>query len=267
MTAALGAYASVWSLHLRNTLVKRVDHLSSIATGLLLAYALAFLWRTLYENGIVPAGVPLDQMVTYAILGSVLSTAFQTDIVFSTAWRVRTGDIVIDLARPIWWQFAVMAEFMGIGVAQLLVLAVPIVVISAVLLGMAAPASSVAAALFFPSVILGLVINFGIVFLIILLAFEFTEVGGFEYAVRGLRPLLTGAFVPLWLFPVWVRGTLEASPFPSIYFAPLSIYVGVVEGTELWLTLVRQIAWAVGLTLAGAFLSHRIFRRLAAQGG
>ena len=263
----ISPYTAVAGLHFRNTMVRRVDHLSTIGSGLILAYGLSFLWQTLYENDFVLVEIPIGLMVSYAVLGSVLSTAWQTDIVFTIQNKIETGDIVIDLLRPARWQAMIMAEYAGLGFAQLIVIAPLVVVVSAIFWDFEAPVSALAGAVFVVSAVIGVVINFGIVYLTLLLGFKFTQIGGFEFAVRGLRPLLTGAFVPLWIFPDAIADVLKFSPFPYTFFAPLSIYVGVAEGSEIWTTLAVQILWAAGITGIGAFFTYRAMRKLVVQGG
>ena len=75
----ISPYTAVAGLHFRNTMVRRVDHLSTIGSDLILAYGLSFLWQTLYENGFVPVEIPIGLMVSYAVLGSVLATELQTE--------------------------------------------------------------------------------------------------------------------------------------------------------------------------------------------
>jgi ABC-2 type transport system permease protein len=206
-------------------------------------------------------------MISYAVQGSALSTAFQTDIVFSTQHKIEIGDLIIDLLRPVRWQFMVFAEYLGLSLAQLAAIAAPVLVLSLLAFGMAGPVSTEAAVLSAISMVLGVTIDFGIVYLTLLLAFRFTHINGFEFAIRGLRPLITGAFVPLWIFPDAVGDVLAFSPSPYIFYAPLSIYVGRVSDTEIFATLGAQAVWVAVMTGSGAYFTSRSMRKLVVQGG
>lgn len=263
----LGPLWGITKLQARRTMVARVDLLSNIAFGVLLAYGLAFLWQALYRTEFLPPTVPIERMVTYAILGSVITTSLQTGIVYYANWRLKTGDIIFDLLRPIDWQVSLLGDFFGTISVQFIAVAIPVITISAVFLDFQPPASLIAGIVFAPSLLLGALISYGIVFMILLLGFRYTQVGGIESAMRGFRPLLTGALVPLWFLPDTAGTIIEQLPFPAIAFTPLSIYVGETVGADIWIALARQIGWAAALIAIGAYFARRGMNKLSVQGG
>ena len=66
-----------------------MDVVSNILFGLLVAYALAFLWQALYASETVEPEVTVEQMITYAVLGSVITTSLQTGTVYFAVVRIR----------------------------------------------------------------------------------------------------------------------------------------------------------------------------------
>jgi ABC-2 type transport system permease protein len=50
-------------------------------------------------------------------------------------------------------------------------------------------------------------------------------------------------------------------------YIPVTIYLGKRPGTELWAALAVQVAWAVGLYLAGIVVWRRSMRQVIVQGG
>lgn len=263
----LTAYTSIAAIHARMAIVRRIDLFASLSATLILAYAFAFLWRALYENDVVSAEVTLGQMTTYAVIGVGLAAAVLSYMTYRVQHRIELGEVLMDLTRPIHWQSSLMAEFLGESTARALLVATPGVLLSAIYLDVGPPASVMAALAFIPSVFMGVVITFGIQFLVIQLAFRLVQVTGIEVGVWAIRHLLSGAFVPLWLFPSWFGGVLAYSPFPSIHFAPLGIYVGFLEGADIPIWLGRQLLWVVLLTALGAYLSKRSILRMTVQGG
>ena len=101
----------------------------------------------------------------------------------------------------------------------------------------------------------------------LLLAFRFTQVSGIESALRGFRPILTGALVPLWFFPGWLEVLFRILPFPDIAYTPLAIYVGEIEGSDIWVAVGRQAVWVVALGVIGAYFARRGMNKLSIQGG
>ena len=260
-------YLAITVLHIRATLMRRLDQLWTLASVLLLAYALVFLWRTLYENEFVRPEVTIQQMQTYAALGVALAAAVEFQIGYEVQRRIVTGDIIIDLARPIDWQLGLLAQYFGMWIARFALVSIPAIVAATAAFNLQGPASLEAGLVFLPSVLLGTLVNFGIVFLIAQMAFLLTEIQGVQVVVLSTRQLLSGAFVPLWIFAPWVETVLGFAPFSSIHFAPIAIYVGFLEGADITLWLGRQLIWAVVLIGAGTLLSRRNLKRLAVQGG
>lgn len=74
---------------------------------------------------------------------------------------------------------------------------------------------------------------------------------------RLVTALLGGAMLPLTLFPDEVRAVLEASPFPSLFWVPVTTLLGRVEPLE-WL---RNLAFALAWCAALAVLGRAVFRR------
>jgi ABC-2 type transport system permease protein len=73
--------------------------------------------------------------------------------------------------------------------------------------------------------------------------------------------------VPLWLFPDFIRGLAEALPFKSIYYIPISIYIGTLSGDAIVRALGFQAVWAVALVLVSRWAWSQVHRRLIVQGG
>ena len=261
------AMLAIMRLTFRRTIVARIDIVSNIIFGVILGYAMAFLWQTLYENEVITPSVPIGRMVTYAILGSVVTTVFQTGVLYEGNWRIRTGEIVFDILRPVSWQLNLLGNFAGQVLAQAVAVGVPVVLICSLFLDFQAPASVAAGIVFVPSLILGALLSFSIIFLIMLLAFRYTQVGGIESALRGFRPLLTGALIPLWFLPPGVASALEYLPFPGMTYTPLAIYVGEITGGDIWVSVGRQLIWVVVLLGFGAYFTNRGMKKLSIQGG
>ena len=260
-------YAMIGVVHFRLRLVRRVNLVLQALTVLLFAYGLAFVWRTLYDNEIVTPEVEIGLMVTYAILGAVIRMSWESGNIYGFIWRIRTGDIIGDLTKPLNWQLWALAELLGDTASQLLILTVVVLVPAGLLFGLQWPVSPVAGIVFFISLMLGLLIYSGITFLLVLLAFRVVHIHGYQLALFNISAYLGGSFVPLWLYPSWAESLLDYFPFALIYFAPLSIYIGRAESSEWISILARQAIWVVVITAAGVVAQRRVFARMTIQGG
>jgi len=208
-------------------------------------------------------GYDVAATVTYVWLGQGL-------LAFVVLWgdsalsdRIRTGDVVVDLYRPWDLQVAGLAEDLGrAGYCALTRLAPPVVV----------------GALFFPfrwppverwplfavSAVLGVLVSFGMRFLVSTSTFWLLDNRGVGSLYGVGTGILCGLTVPLDFFPEWARFALWFTPFPAIMQGPIDVFL---EHGSLWLTLAHQVLWAVVLFLLGKLVLARAVRKVVVQGG
>ena len=79
--------------------------------------------------------------------------------------------------------------------------------------------------------------------------------------------LLGGHLVPVQLFPEWLQTVAYATPFPAMVQSTIDLVTGQATGMAAVGRVAAQLAWAVGLLLAGRVVLARATRRLVVQGG
>lgn len=182
--------------------------------------------------------------------------------------RIRTGDVVGDLLRPIHPVTAYLAADLGrAGHAALTRLVVPIAV-GALTFDLYVPGDPVTYPLFAVSALLATVVCFAGRYL--------TNVAGFWLLdTRSVAAVWTFAtsvgaglvfplhFLPRWaLIPLWV-----ATPFPSLLQAPLDVVVERGSLLERLGVVGGQAVWAAVLLGACAYVPRRAESKLVLQGG
>lgn len=181
--------------------------------------------------------------------------------------RVRTGDIAVDLARPVDLQLAWLAADLGRAVWALLSRAVVPVLFGAAVFGFRLPGDVAAAVLLPVSITLAVVVSFACRFMVNLAAFWITEVRGpvmFYVLVSGL---LAGHLIPVQLFPAWLQAVAYATPFPAMIQWPIDLVTGQATGGRAVLIVTAQLGWAMVLMAVGRMVLRRATKRLVAQGG
>ena len=247
----------------------RFQFWSELVINLLFMYVYLCVWRALYSGRVSVGGYGRGQLFTYIIVSQTLIT-FQFTI---RAWaaieaKVRTGEIVVDLVRPIDFQGMILATALGTALHTLLTNMLPKFALFAVAGVVKAPASSLALWLFPVSAALGFLVLFGIEFLVGVLAFWLIEVRGLYAAVMwGVAGLFSGYFLPLEFFPRWLAAIAHALPFPAMVYTPAAIYAGSVAGAAAVAAVLGQLGWVVALLGAGRVLFAVAHRRLVVQGG
>ena len=73
--------------------------------------------------------------------------------------------------------------------------------------------------------------------------------------------------VPFTFFPGWFQTVVAWLPFQGISYVPVTIYLGKRTGEDLVFALLIQLAWSVGLFLAGRLVWNVSVRRVTVQGG
>jgi ABC-2 type transport system permease protein len=242
---------------------------AELGINLLFMYIYVCLWRALYAGRDTVIGYDRRQMLTYIIVAQTLITfQFTIRTVAAIETRVRSGEVVIDLMRPIDFQATLLATGCGTALHTLLTNMGPKFALFAAMGVVGPPASGTALLLFTISAALGFVILFGIEFLIGISAFWLVEVRGLYAAIMwGLNSFLSGYFVPLEFYPHWLAAIARAMPFQAMIYTPSALYAGSLTGPTAFAALLGQAAWVVALLGAGRLVFRTAYRRLVVQGG
>jgi ABC-2 type transport system permease protein len=200
--------------------------------------------------------------LSQGLLGSV-NVSGRTDL----ADRVKDGQVAVDFLRPLDLQAATVTTETGMALFALLPRGLPSVALGAAATGIAVPAAPAAWLLGAASLALGIVISALSVYLVAVAGFWLVETRGLQILYMVASGFLCGLFVPVALFPGWLRVIAACTPFPAFMMYPIDILSGVA-GTRAAAGLVlAQAGWAAGLVLAGQLLTRAGRRRLEVQGG
>jgi ABC-2 type transport system permease protein len=184
------------------------------------------------------------------------------------AERVRTGDVVVDLYRPVdlqaWW----LASWLGRSSFMLLARGIPPILLGSVVFDLTGPGDLGAWAAFLLSVVLATVVGFGLRFIVNLSTFWLLDNRGVDQLVTLVLMFLGGLLVPLVLFPSWLESVARALPFAAMLQLPAEVFVGVHDGaSDLVGVLAIQLWWAVALLAAGRLMLGAATRKVELQGG
>lgn len=231
-------------------------------------YAVPMLvWRHIYAERGELLPVPARSLFPYLLLAGVLNFVFTLGVDMRIAQRIRLGLIATDLVKPVDLQLTQLTQSLS-DVVFNLVIALPFLVVAHGLWGAdALPASWFSLAAFCLSAGLALLIQFALAFIFVQAAFVTYSNYGIFVARNALHQAFSGLSAPLALFPPALHRVADWLPFRHTIHTPVSVYLGAVRGSEVLLTLATQLAWAVGLLMAGRVLLSASLRRLEIQGG
>ncbi len=231
--------------------------------GFIMAYTYIALWNARPGLG----GYDRSQAITYVFVGQALlatCSMFGGGFGDEFADRVRTGDIAIDLYRPVdlqgWWLASDLGRavfhFLGRGIVPLLV--------GALAFQLHLGLDPVRWLGFVASVFLGVVVSFGLRYIVALLTFWLMDAVGVQQIASLVGMFLSGMMLPLTVLPHAVGSVAAKLPWSSTLQIPVDVLLGK---TELLGALRFEALWALGLLLAGRVLSMVATRRVVVQGG
>jgi viologen exporter family transport system permease protein len=227
----------------------------------------AILFATVRAAGGQLHGYDTATMSTYVwlsqgLLGSV-NLSGRTDL----ALRVKDGQVAVDFLRPVDLQAATIAAEAGASLFALLPRGLPSVLLGAVTVGMKMPASPVFYLLGAVSLVAGIVISAATVYLIAVAGFWLVETRGLQILYMLVSGFLGGLYVPITLFPQWLRTVAAGTPFPSIMMYPVDVLSGFSGAAGAVKLVLAQLAWLAGVAAVGQLLTRAGRRRLEVQGG
>ncbi len=238
--------------------------IANVTFGLL---KVAVLFATVRAAGGEIHGYDVGVMSTYIWLSQGMLGSINLNGRSDMADRVKNGQVAVDFLRPLDVQAAAITTEVGQSLFTLIPRGIPPVLIGVLVVGMDLPHSVAPYLLGVVSLLLGIVLSAATVYLIAVAGFWIVETRGLQVLYMVVSGFLAGLFVPITLFPQWLRIVAEATPFPSMMMYPIDILSGRVDLAGSWRLLAFQVLWLVGVGCAGQLLTRGGRRHLEVQGG
>lgn len=234
--------------------------------GVIYSYAYLALWAQRPDAG----GYDATDAVTYVWIGQALLMTVAVWGGGSTddlAERIRTGDVAIDLYRPVNLLGWYLAADLGRAAYHFLARGLGPTVVGWLLFDIRLPGSPATAALFLVSMVLAVVTSFAIRFLVACSAFWLLDQSGLKVLSGACAIFFSGMALPLVIFPEPLRTIALALPWASYLQTPADIWLGKLEGVDLLLGLGQQVGWIAVLVLAAGAVLRLATRKVVVQGG
>jgi ABC-2 type transport system permease protein len=214
------------------------------------------------------AGYSPAQLVTYVWVGQGLLAVVNYWGGQELPERVRTGQVVSDLLRPVDLMAGFLAADTGrAGHAMLTRFVVPIAV-GLLAFDFALPTHAVTYPLFAVSVVLAVLVCSACRYLVSLTAFWLLDIRGAQMVWVVVSGVGSGLYFPLAVLPDWLVTVLwVGTPLPSLLQAPLDVLIER-GGTGHGLVIIAgQVVWLAVMVGLGRVVQRRALRRLVVQGG
>jgi ABC-2 type transport system permease protein len=266
-TEPLALIGAITASGFRRFATYRQATVASLSANIMFGFLRTYVMLAVAGGGVV-AGYSGSQLMTYVWAGQGL-----IGVVMFWGWsdlseRIRTGDIVTDLLRPLHPVVNYLAADIGRAGYAIIFRFLPPVLIGLVVFDLYLPAEAITYPLFAISVLLAVVVCFGCRYLVNATAYWLLDIRGVSQAWVFLSALLAGLYFPIRFLPDWAAVLLWlGTPGPSILQAPADILIerdplpvrfGVIGVQMLWAALLLWLCYVV---------QRRAERKLVIQGG
>ncbi|MFJ2947739.1 ABC transporter permease [Streptomyces sp. NPDC087226] len=231
--------------------------------GLILVYTYLALWDERPGLG----GYDQAQAVTYVWLGQCLyaTLAIQGGGAEKELMeRIRTGEVAVDLYRPVdlqlWW----LAGDVGRAAFQLLGRGLVPFLFGSLFFTMALPTEAAVWLAFAVTLVLAAVVSFALRYLAALCVFWLMDGMGIGQVLMITGVFFSGMVLPLNVFPGTLGEVVRVLPWAAQIQVPADVLMGETDPSAAF---AFQAAWAVALLAAGRLLQSVATRRVVVQGG
>jgi ABC-2 type transport system permease protein len=232
----------------KKQLAYRIANWSGLFTNVFFLFIRAGVFIACYEGIDEVAGLTLIDTLTYLVLTQSFFTLMPHLGNMGLSEHVISGQIAVELNRPMNFYSMYMAKRVGIFLYYLLYRFVPILFVGYLSGLLRGPVSYSYTPLFFLSVFLGFWIAVSIMFLIESTSFWFQTDRGLKVCMYGVFSFFSGLLIPLNYFPEWAMSITRLLPFAYTFNAPTQIYLGLESSGQLMLNLTGQFFWVIVLS-------------------
>lgn len=266
-------YSKVYRNALLTLNAYKMNTITKIVYSLLLFIIQIYIWEAVYISRDAFqtrfGAVGLNDMITYVFLSASISVFanFEGSAVHRIGQKVVTGEIASDLLRPVSLMGYLFAEYAGSFTYRFFFNLIPVAGVAFVMFRIQIPLRWDEWWLFLLSIFNVGILYFLMTYCVGLLSFWYEKVGNLNILIDSSITLLSGSVIPLWLFPDIVANIIHWTPFPYLYFFPISLALGKLGMQEIWSGLVIQFAWILLLYLLSKLIYKRGISKLTIQGG
>ena len=252
----------------------RMRYLTGIATYGIFVGGQFAIWQAVFVAKGLSAdqtldGLTLSQLATYLAIGYMARAAYFTNTDSEIAARFQSGDVTLDLLKPLCFHGQWLAQAAGETAFRLLFFAAPMSLILVPLFGVQAPTGD--GWWQFPMLfVMAFLINAELNLMAGSASFWLEDITGLISLKRNVIMLLSGLMVPLHFLGDTVGAVASALPFALLSYHPTMAYVGqlgVGHHPTFVHVVMLGVMWFIVLRGGNILLWRLAQQRLEVQGG
>ncbi len=271
MSSQIAKYIAIGRISFAEHLAYRANVLMEMLGKLFQAVFAVGLWYALYAGtgADVIGGYTYSEMVVYllgvAVVMGVLHVNHQGD---KAMFDINSGRFSNYLLKPIsptlyWFTHDIARKIMMTGVMSIVTLVMWLAISQVVPVEISASG----VLWFSAALVLSMVLHFVLFNAVVMLTFWLGLSWGITFVVRVFMLLAVGTYMPLEMYPGWVRAVFEVLPLKHFGYTHMQLLLGRVSGTEAGFTLLHMTVWIVVCALISTIIYRVGVRRYGAYGG
>ncbi len=205
---------------------------------------LIVMWSALYENRPIISGYTLPEMLTYVLIGNLVSIVTRNFIISIVTRDIHEGGLSLFLVKPITYlRYAFIRELGRVTLPTALSVTTHLLVIACFSNRILFNTDARVLTIFLLMVILAFFQELMLSFIVALVCFWTHEVDGLYSAIDRLKRFISGSYFPLTLLPpLYVKVSL-LFPFAYAFFVPTQLFLNKMTVAEGLYGLGVQIVW------------------------
>lgn len=259
-------FAAYFLRSFKSNTIYRMNYLLGLLSACIQLFITCAIWKSLYAGNGEVNSISYSMVVTNFILSIGLSNAFNFDD-FAVQRKVNDGTITVEFLKPIDYRINLFASNLGDIVFNLIMNFCPILIIAIFTVGMQIPAGVANFLFFLLGTVLGFLVLWGMSLIVQMTTFWILNVWSVSVLKNLFVTIFSGMAIPLWFMPKVVSNIIKFTPFESIYFTPVRIYLGQLKVNEIALCYGKQVLWIIFLFAIGNTMWSYGSKRLVVQGG
>ncbi|MEK0315443.1 ABC transporter permease [Cohnella sp. 56] len=238
------------------------SHAARTVASIIFGMIYISIWQGIGEQHALQ-GYGREGMIAYMAFNQVILWLTVTTHGLGLEDRVRTGQIALDLVRPLHLFVFAAGKEAGSIAYNALFTAVPLYVLYTLLFGLPVPADPLIWLWTLPALLMAAYTAVCISYCIGVTALWTVESRWFSLLNYSLSFVLSGFLMPVAWMPGWLQTVSRLSPYPVFNDIPTRLYLGHAAPAAL----LAPALWCVLLSLACLAATSAVRRKVEVQGG
>lgn len=260
------AYVEFAIKKFQNKMAYRLEFFMGIVNTVITIVVYLCIYRALYGNAVEIDGISFSMVATNFVISLGLDSAFKFNEMFLQD-KIHDGTITNEFLKPVNFTLRMLSENIGEGIFKIVFNCIPAVLFTMLYTTLCPPKSAMHLFAMLISIMLGYLILWLISFIVQTWSFWLFSVWGIITIKNVFVNILSGALLPLWFMPEAIRNILSYTPFESIYFTPVRIYLGELNGADILYEMSVQLLWIAILGVIANVFWKKGVKKLVVQGG